>query len=145
MMNTKAPSQEKFSELKSKLIQSLQSSQASMEQAKDCFSAIQGQANSEGCYNQIPESLRQELQITTSSSQSTSNAADSRERSIQILDNWIKSCQSTIGCFEAAVNVEQVKSCLATDSNNASTNLDSNTNGLTEPGDDTNTQLDKEW
>jgi hypothetical protein len=145
MMDTKAPSQANFNELKSKLTQSLQSSQTTMEKAKDCLSVVQDQAGFEDCYNRMPESMRQELRITASSSQPIIYTEDSRHRSIQILDNWLQSSQATIGCFDVATNDEQIKNCLGMDSTNTSIKFNSNTKRLTEQGGDNSTQLSKEW
>lgn len=133
MLNAKAPTQESLNGLKNKLIQRLQSNQTAMEQAKHCLSAGKGQANFEKCYDQLPESMRQQIQSSLSPSQPLSYSADTQRRFIQILGSWILSSQTTVGCFEAARDVEQLKKCFGGGSADTSTNLDGNTGTLTDP------------
>jgi hypothetical protein len=145
LTNAKAPSQEAFDGLKSKLTQSLQSSQTAMEQAKICLTGAQDQRKFDECFNQMPDAMKRELQTTVSPTQPLTYSDDSRQRSIETLESWIQSFQNIVGCFDAAPNVEQLKSCFGTGSSTVSTNIDSSTNRVPLSGDSTNTQLSDDW
>ncbi len=105
------PASGDFNGLRTKLAQSLQSSLTVMQTARSCLAGAREQTGFEGCFKQIPASMRQELQTTVFATQPTTYSPENQQRSLQTLDGWIQGSQSLIGCFQGAIDMDRLQAC----------------------------------
>jgi hypothetical protein len=139
------PTSADFNGLRNKLAQSLRSHLSVMQTARSCLASVQDQTGFEGCFNQIPASMKQELQTTVFATQPTTYSPENQQRSLQTLDGWIQGSQAVIGCFQGAADMNQLRGCVGASSKTSANPSSGGTAPVPPPIGVDKTQLSEDW